>query len=56
MSGNPIIVERDSEGSVSSSSKKGMESESHSFPSISGSFESGIIILSEDSMMGERSL
>lgn len=34
MSGNPIIFESDLEGSVSLSSKKGMESELHSSPSV----------------------
>lgn len=53
MSGQPIIVEKDSDGSVSSSSKKGMEFESYSFPSISGGFELWIIILSDDSRMDD---
>lgn len=48
MSGNPIIIERNSEGSVSSSLKKGMKSESHSFPSISGDSKLEIVILSDD--------
>lgn len=48
MSDNPIIAESDLEGSVSSSSKKGVKSESHSFPSISECFELGTIILSDD--------
>lgn len=54
-SDNPIIIKNDSEGSVSTSLKKRMESKSHSFPSISGGFESGIIILSDDLKMEESS-
>lgn len=48
MSGNLIIVESHLEGSVSSSSKRGMKSRSHSFPSTSGGYESGIIVLNDD--------
>lgn len=48
MSGNPVIIKSDLEGSVSSSLKKGMESKAHSFPSVSGFFESKIIILCDD--------
>lgn len=55
MSDNPIIVESDLEGSVSSSSKKGVKSESHSFPYISECFELGIITLSDDSSMEDLS-
>lgn len=51
MSGNPTILDCNSEGSVSSSSKGGMESESHYFLSFSGGSESEIIILSDDSEM-----
>lgn len=55
MSGNHIIIESDLEGSVSSSSKRGMKSKSHSFPSTNGDSESRVIILSEDSKMEESS-
>lgn len=55
MSGNYIIVEGDLEGSVYLSLKKGMESESHFFPSFSGGFKSRIIILSDNLRMGESS-
>lgn len=53
MCDKPIIFESDSKGSVSSSSKGGIESESHSFLSVSGGLELGIIILSDDSKIEE---
>lgn len=46
MSGNPFILESDSKGNVSSSLREEMKFGLHSFPSISGGSESGIIILS----------
>ena len=51
MNGNPIIVESYLKGSVPSYSNMGIESESHSFPFVSGDFESKVIILSDDSDM-----
>lgn len=49
MNGNRIIIEIDSKGSVSSSSKIGMESESYSFRFVNGDFRLEVIIVSDDS-------
>lgn len=51
MNDNLIIVESDSKGSVSSSLKRGMESESHSLPFVNGDFKLETILLSDDSKM-----
>lgn len=53
ISGNPIIIESDSNGSVSSSSKRAMKSKSYFFLSVSGGLELRIFILSDDSKMEE---
>lgn len=45
MSDNIINIESDSEGNISPSSKRGMESESHSLSFINGNFGSEIISL-----------
>lgn len=51
MNDNPIIIESDLEGSVSSSLRKGIKSELHSFSSIDGGFKLEIIHLVDDSKM-----
>lgn len=42
MNGSPIIIESDSEGTVSSFLKMGMESEFHFSLSVNGDFELGV--------------
>lgn len=49
MNGNPVIIESNSEGSVSSSLKMGVDSEL--FPFISGYFKLEVLLLSDDSKM-----
>lgn len=52
MNANLIIIESDSEGSVSSSSKREMEFESHLFPYAHRDFESEIDSLIRDPKIG----
>lgn len=51
MKDDPIIIESDLEGSVSSSLRKGIEYESRSFSSINGDFKLEIIPFIDDSKM-----
>lgn len=49
MNNNPIVIESDSEGSVSSPLRRGMEFESHSISSIYEDFKPKIIPLIDNS-------
>lgn len=49
MSDNPINIESDSEGDISSSSKRIMEPELHSLSSVNGDFKLETISLTDDS-------
>lgn len=51
MNDNPIVIESDLNDIVSSSLRRGMESELHSFSSVSGVFKSKIICLTDNSEM-----